>query len=98
MVDTDTGPTGRGSQRLPAMLQWMMPTGISLIVALMVWALSWLGSLRDDVANLRQTVPLQIQALDRRVTANEQHLQRLDDVVVDEVRREDRRAATPSPP
>jgi hypothetical protein len=60
------------TKRLPEQLfHWTMMAGVTVIVALLGWFGTQLVAMRDDIHTLKDQVPLQVQALDRRVTALE---------------------------
>jgi hypothetical protein len=51
--------------------QWAIGGGVTISVAMLSWLCSQLIEMRDGIRELKATVPIQIQDLDRRVSAVE---------------------------
>jgi len=67
--------------------RWMQRTSLG-VLGLILAAVSWLAAqaveVRDTVRSLHDTIPIQISALDRRVSLNEGHIMTLDAAIEDD--------------
>jgi hypothetical protein len=68
MISSEAAPRMRVPDQA---FHWAMMAGVTLIVALLGWFGTQLVAMRDDIHTLKDQVPLQVQALDRRVSVVE---------------------------